>query len=80
MNNSCHHRASQPLTLAAYIGGGAFEAYIEPTAVGSALIDMPLFLDPDLYVPTPLQSTYQSAWEAVPAIWRKMLEDPVRNG
>jgi hypothetical protein len=69
----------QPLTLAAYIGGGAFEAYVEPTAVGSLLIDMPLFLDPDTYVPTPLQLTYQSAWEAVPAVWRKALENPSRK-
>jgi hypothetical protein len=64
----------QPLTLAAYLGGGAFEAYVEPTAVGSLLIDMPLFLDQDTYVPTPLQTTYQSAWEAVPAVWRKALD------
>jgi hypothetical protein len=64
-----------PLTLAAYIGGGeAPEAYVEPTAVGAALIDMPLFLEPDAYVPTPLEMTYQSAWEAVPAIWRAKLE------
>jgi Protein of unknown function (DUF4058) len=65
----------KPLTLAAYIGGGVFEAYIEPTAVGLPLIEMPLFLDADTYVPTPLQMTYQSAWEAVPAIWRKAMED-----
>jgi hypothetical protein len=65
--------ADKPLTLAAYIGG-CFEAYVEPTAVGSTLIDMPLFLDPDTYVPTPLQMTYQSAFEAVPAVWRKAME------
>jgi len=72
--------AGQPLTLAAYIGGGAFEAYVEPIAVGSMLIDMPLFLDADTYVPTPLQTTYQSAWEAVPAVWRKALEGGSRKG
>jgi hypothetical protein len=67
--------AGKPLTLAAYIGGGAFEAYVEPTSVGSELIDMPLLLDPDSYVPTPLAMTYQSAWEAVPAVWRRVIED-----
>jgi hypothetical protein len=44
------------------------------------LIDMPLFLEPDRYVPTPLQSTYQSAWEAVPAVWRKTLDHEARQG
>jgi hypothetical protein len=67
--------SGEPLTLAAYIGGGAFEAYVEPTAVGSMLIEMPLFLESDRYVPTPLPTTYQSAWEAVPAVWRKALDD-----
>jgi hypothetical protein len=33
-----------------------------------------LFLEPDRYIPTPLQPTYQSAWEAVPAIWQKTLD------
>ncbi len=69
----------KPLTLAAYVGGEVFEAYVEPTAVGSPLIDMPLFLDPDAYVPTPLQMTYQSAWEAVPAVWRRALDSGARS-
>jgi hypothetical protein len=66
--------AGVPLTLASYIGGDAFEAYVEPTAVGQAMIDMPLFLEPDAYVAAPLESTYQLAWEAVPAVWRRVLE------
>ena len=64
----------QPLTLASYIGGGVFEAYAEPTAVGTPLIDMPLFLTPDRYVPVPLEMTYGSAWDAVPAVWRRTIE------
>ena len=63
-----------PLTLASYIGGGEYEAYVEPTAVGTPLIDMPLFLNARRYVPVPLEMTYQSAWEAVPAVWRKAIE------
>jgi hypothetical protein len=35
---------------------------------------MPLFLKPEAYVPAPLEMTYQSAWEAVPVVWRKTLE------
>jgi hypothetical protein len=71
---SYHAPTGKPLTMASYIGGGAFEAYVEPTGTGQALIDMPLFLDPDYYVPVPLELTYQSAWEAVPAVWRRVLE------
>jgi hypothetical protein len=28
---------------------------------------MPIFLEPDLYVPAPLESTYQTAWSNCPA-------------
>lgn len=63
----------RPLTLAAYVGGDAPEAFVEPTAVGLPLTDMPLFLTPGTYVPVPLESTYQVAWEAVPAVWRDVL-------
>ncbi|HEV3263596.1 MAG TPA: DUF4058 family protein [Gemmataceae bacterium] len=67
----------RPLTLAAYIGGPCPEAFIEPTAVGAPLPEMPLFLTPDVYVPAPLEATYQSAWEAVPSFWREALTAPV---
>jgi hypothetical protein len=40
-----------PLTLAAYNAAEIRRAYVEPTAVGNALIDMPLFLD-DLAFPS----------------------------
>jgi hypothetical protein len=63
----------KPLTLASYVGGEMLEAYVEPTAIGRALIDMPLFLDPRRYVPVPLEKTYQAAWELVPAVWRKRI-------
>lgn len=62
-----------PLTLASYVGGELKEAYVEPTAVGRSLIDMPLFLDTGRYVPIPLEQTYQAAWELVPAVWRKRI-------
>jgi hypothetical protein len=65
--------ADRPLTLAAYIGGPVPEAFVEPTAVGLALPEMPLFLTPTTYVPVPLEATYQSAWEAVPAFWQNVL-------
>jgi hypothetical protein len=57
----------------AYIGNPCPEAYLEPLAVGDRLPEMPLFLTPEEYVPVPLEATYQSAWEALPAFWRDVL-------
>jgi hypothetical protein len=68
--------AGKPLTLVSYIGGLIPEAFIEPTAVGAALPEMPLFLTPEVYVPLPLEATYQSAWEAVPSYWQTVLTAP----
>jgi Protein of unknown function (DUF4058) len=66
----------KPLTCVAYVGGAGAEAYIEPVAVGDALPEMPLFLTPESYVPVPLEATYQTAWEDMPAFWRDVLTTP----
>ena len=66
----------KPLTLAAYTGGPLKQAFIEPVAVGDVLPDMPLFLEPDWYVPVPLASTYQAAWDGVPRFWQDQLATP----
>jgi Protein of unknown function (DUF4058) len=63
----------KPLTLASYIGGPIPEAFINTTAVGSPLPEMPLFLTPDVYVPLPLDATYQAAFDGVPGFWRDVL-------
>jgi hypothetical protein len=63
----------EPLTLAAYRAGTYPEAFVEPTAVGPSLPEMPLFLTPDVYIPVPLETTYQSAWADVPSFWRDVL-------
>jgi hypothetical protein len=68
--------ANEPLTLAAYSAGPRKRAYVEPTAVGRALIDMPLFLEEDIYVNVPLESTYQAAYRGVPRRWQRVLETP----
>ena len=66
--------AGEPLTLAAYSAGPRKRAYVEPTAVGRELIDMPLFLEPEVYVNVPLEPTYQAAYRGVPLRWRRVLE------
>ncbi|MGH7138005.1 MAG: hypothetical protein ACREHD_19825, partial [Pirellulales bacterium] len=64
------------LTLASYAAGDDPESFIEPITVGALLPDMPLFLSREVYVPVPLEATYQSAWETAPIYWRDVLEGP----
>jgi len=66
--------ADKPLTLAAYASGAAIRCFVEPTAVGSELIPMPLFLTPDRYVNVPLELTYRGAYEGVPQRWKRVIE------
>ncbi len=69
--------ADAPLTIVAYNWDGQEpEAFIEPTAVGRALIDMPLFLTAERYVNVPLESTYQAAFRGIPEIFRDALTAP----
>jgi hypothetical protein len=62
-----------PLILAGYQAEPDLTAFIEPTAVGRPLIDMPLFLTPDTYVNVPLEPTYQAAFEDVPEEYKRIL-------
>lgn len=66
--------AGEPLTLVAYSAGQRKKAYIETTAVGRTLVEMPLFLEPEIYVNVPLEATYQAAYKGVPRKYRQALE------
>jgi hypothetical protein len=66
----------EPLTLASYVADASVEAYWEYVGVGSVLPTMPLFLDPEVYVDAPLESTYQTAWQSTPEFWREVLQRP----
>lgn len=66
--------SGEPLLLAAYSAGPTKRAYVETTAVGQVLIDMPLFLEPETYVNVPLEATYEAAYRGVPRRWRAVLE------
>jgi hypothetical protein len=68
--------ADRPLTLAAYSAGPPKTAYVQPSAVGEALPDMPLFLRAEGYIHVPLEVTYQTAWQSVPRRWQRVLEAP----
>ncbi len=73
MDNDLALPADRRLTLAAYVGGPFPQAGVQPVAVGQNLPDMPLFLTPDVYVPVPLEATYEAAWADVPSFWRDVL-------
>ena len=69
----------KPLTLAAYSAGPVKVACVEPVAVGDILPEMPLFLEPERYIQTPLEPTYLTTWNACPAPFREaVLEDSAR--
>ncbi len=70
--------ADKPLTVAAYEAGDALRAYVRHVAVGEALPDMPLFLEPGKAVTVPLEATYCAAFAEVPRRWRRVLEAPAR--
>lgn len=65
----------EPLTLAAYSAGPVKRAYVEATAVGCELLEMPLFLEPEIYINVPLEETYMAAYRGVPRRWKRVLED-----
>ena len=71
--------ADKPLVLAAYEAGLSPVAYVEPIAVGDVLPEMPIFLEEGYYVPTPLEATYQTAWNHFPAALKGLLKTPPGN-
>jgi hypothetical protein len=63
--------------LASYETGGVRAYYVEAVGVGDILPDMPLFLANSWHVPVPLESTYQSTWDASPEDYRTAIETGV---
>jgi hypothetical protein len=53
-------------------------AYVNFIGVNDPLPDMPLFLKPEVYVPAPLEATYQTTWTLFPAALKGVLEGPTR--
>lgn len=67
--------AQEPsLTISSYLAEKPPEFFIEPVAVGSRLIDMPLFLNADDYVNVPLEATYMQAFRGMPRVQKELLE------
>jgi len=66
----------KPLTVAAYSAAVPTTAYVEPVAVGDPLPGLPIFLDPDTYVPAPLETTYEATWAECPEAVRESVQNP----
>lgn len=66
--------ADKPLSAVSYDAGNPFLVYVEPLAVGDPLPEMPLFLEPGIYVPCPLEESYQATWDALPVELREPTE------
>jgi hypothetical protein len=67
--------AEMPLTVVAYESDLVTRAYVEPIAVGDALPDMPLFLEPGGCVSVPLERPYQTTWETLPPPLKGLIQD-----
>jgi hypothetical protein len=67
---------NKPLTLVAYECDLTTRAYIQPIAVSDPLPAMPLFVEPSCHVIVPLETTYQTAFAAMPRRWRTVLDAP----
>jgi len=65
----------KPLTVAAYQAGTPTTAYVEPVGVGDPLPALPIFLERGIYVPAPLEPTYQSTWTKCPEPVRELVEN-----
>jgi hypothetical protein len=65
--------AGRQLTMVSYCANASIMAYVEPTAVGLALTEMPLFLTKTHYVRMPLEKTYMQTWAGVPERWRRVI-------
>jgi hypothetical protein len=64
----------KPISLTAYEAGRAVEGFVHEIDVGDRIPDMPLFLSPGSDVRVPLESTYASAFAALPRRWQRVLE------
>jgi Protein of unknown function (DUF4058) len=63
----------KPLTCVSYAAFPCIEVFLEPVAVGDPLPEMPLFLTPEIYILLPVDATYRSAWEVLPAFLQEVL-------
>lgn len=72
--------AGKPLILVSYYSGDLKRAFVEPVAVGDQLTEMPLFIDDEIYVHTPLESSYQTTWNLCPEPYQQAVMGTLEPG
>jgi len=71
--------SDKPLTAVSYDAGDGVVGYVERFSVGDVLPEMPLFLEPGMYVPAPLEASYAASWAELPDELRCLDEGPCYN-
>lgn len=74
VEEDCPRPPDKAFTMAAFDAGPPRVAYAEFVAPGEVLPDVPLFLKPGFYVPTPLEAAYQTTWAGFPAPLKGLFE------
>ena len=64
----------RPVTFVGYRAGTPVEAFVNYGAVGLPLPEIPLFLEGDYYVNLPLEATYTTGFDRLPAELKAVLE------
>ncbi|MBY0229556.1 MAG: DUF4058 family protein [Gemmataceae bacterium] len=72
-SRSCEVPDGARRTMASYESDDPIRAYARHPALGEALPDLPLFLEPDHCVQVPLESTYAEAWADLPEEIRELI-------
>jgi hypothetical protein len=75
--SSCEFVEREALIIASYDAGPPATAYVEPRAVGDELPDAAVFIEPERYVPVPLEATYARTWERCPGEFRRRVLDAI---
>lgn len=71
--------SDRSLMFASYRATPQPVAYLEPATVGSPLPGMPLFLDAEWYISTPLAVSYDDAWSGFPEPWKQIVTGAVNR-
>jgi hypothetical protein len=66
--------SGKSMTAAAYEATIPVRTYVQPLAVGDELPNLPLFIEPGIYVDLALGLTYDAAFANTPQRWRRVVE------
>lgn len=68
--------ADRNLVAASFVAGSPLRGFAGAFRIGGNLPDMPLFLDPEMYLQVPLEATYDATWRICPEEFRELVIGP----